>query len=94
MGVKTHSHTPSEKYRTGPGVKPMIDAAFWQAIAAVRGLLLAQSTLLGVWGFWLHRDLCRRIDRNHQDILTLLEGHVHGDGPAPVFHRLPTGAGN
>ena len=80
----------------------MIDAATFQAIAAVGALMLAMITLIGGWVYWLVRDL--RADmraemremraemrRNHSDVVALLEGHTHGDGTPPVFHRLPAG---
>ena len=68
-----------------------------QTVAAVGGMILALVALNGAWTYWLVRDSERnlgyRIDRNHRELLALLEGHTHGDGAPPVFHRL-TGPGD
>jgi predicted negative regulator of RcsB-dependent stress response len=35
------------------------------------------------------QDLENKMDRNHQAMLTLLQGHTHADDESAVFHRLP-----
>ena len=70
----------------------MIDAATFQAIAAVGGMILALLTLTGAWTYWLIRDLRSEMRRNHRELLALLGGHTHADGTPPVFHRLPDAA--
>ena len=73
-----------------------MEPATTQILAVVIPLFLAVAGLLIVWTDrrltnQMNRqydDLVSRMDRNHRDILVLLEGHTHGDGPPPVFRRI------
>ncbi len=69
----------------------MIDA---QAIASVGGVLLGVITLLGGWILWLVHDLKSQMNRNHRELLAVLQGHTHADGSPPMFSRLPSDSGN
>ena len=81
-----------------------MDAEMLQGIGAIGALMVAHLALFGSLLWWqlsilerrintVHTDLERRMDRNHREVLTLLEGHDHPDDGPPAFRRLP-GSGN
>ena len=72
----------------------------WQMMAAVAGIALAAVSLFVGWVYLLFRilrdemrtmrqELLDRMDRNHREVLTLLQHHTHGEDGRPVFHQLP-----
>ena len=77
----------------------MIEPATLQAMAAVGAMLTAAFAAIGGWVYWLHRDaehrlrdterrLTEQMNRNHREVLTLLEGHAHADGTPAVFRQV------
>ena len=81
----------------------MIEPATLQAMAAVGAMLTAAFAAIGGWVYWLHRDsehrlrdterrLTEQMNRNHREVLTLLEGHAHADGTSAVFRQVTPAA--
>ena len=71
-----------------------MDANMLQGIGAIGALIVTQMILFGGLLRWQLSILERRMDRNHREVLTLLEGHDHPDGGAPAFRRLPGSTGD
>ena len=65
----------------------------WQTMATIAGIALAAVSLFVGWVYLLFRtlrqELLDRMDRNHREVLTLLQHHTHGEDGWPVFHQLP-----
>ena len=63
--------------------------------------MVAHLALLGSLLWWqishLRSDMERVervMDRNHREVITLLEGHDHPDDGPPAFRRLPGSTGD
>ncbi len=81
----------------------MIDAVTLQAFAVVCAMPVAALVAICGWVYWHLRDMERRMNdrmdrmeerlieqmnRNHREILVLLEGYTHADGTPAVFRQL------
>ena len=82
-----------------------MDAAMLEAIGVIGAFMVAQMILVGGLLRWqinhqrsdmgrIRSDMVSVMDRNHREVLTLLEGHDHPDDGARAFRRLPGSTGD